>query len=62
MIQDESMKILGVLMVLVGIACFVLPLLGVYVAWLWQLGSARAILAFVLILIGAGIFFFSGGD
>lgn len=56
------MKALGIVMVLLGIACFVLPLLHVQLVWLAMLGNSRAILACILILVGLGIFFFSGYD
>ena len=56
------MKGFGAFLVVVGAACFVLPLFGVRIPWLIQLGDIRTILVFVLILIGAGFFFFSSYD
>jgi hypothetical protein len=56
------MKGIGVLLVVVGAACFLLPLFHVEIPWLIQLGAGRTLLSLVLILIGAGLFFFSGSD
>lgn len=54
------MKGVGVFCVLAGIAIFVLPLLGVQLSLLYALGNFRQMAALILILIGIGIFFFSG--
>ena len=56
------MKGAGVLLVLLGIAFFVLPLLNVQPALLMQLGAFRSLAAVILILIGIGIFLFSTQD
>ena len=56
------MKGIGVLLVLLGIAFVVLPLLQVRPALLMQLGDFRSIAAAALVLIGGGIFFFSSYD
>jgi hypothetical protein len=53
------MKGLGIFLALVGAACYLLPLLGVQILWLVQLGEGRMFLSIVLILIGTGLFFFS---
>lgn len=53
------MKGLGVALVVLGAAIFLLPYFKVEIFWLYQLGDARSILALVLLLIGAGVFFFS---
>lgn len=60
--QGASMKSAGVLLVLLGIAFFVLPLLNVQPALLMQLGDFRSLAAVILILIGVGVFLFSGND
>ena len=56
------MKGVAVLLVLLGAACFLLPIFNVNPYWLYSLGGARPILAAVLVLIGMGIFFFSSYD
>ena len=56
------MKGIGVLCVLSGIALFVLPLLGVHLSFIYQLGNFRSFAAIILILIGVGIFLFSSYD
>lgn len=56
------MKGLGIFSVLVGIAIFVLPLLGVHLSIIYQLGDFRTLAAGILILIGIGIFMFSSHD
>jgi hypothetical protein len=59
-IKDAAMKGIGVLLVVLGAACFLLPIFHVEIPWLIQLGEGRTLLSLVLILVGAGIFFFSG--
>lgn len=54
------MKGIGVSLVVLGAACFLLPIFHVEIPWLIQLGEGRTLLSLVLILIGAGLFFFSG--
>lgn len=56
------MKGAGVLLVLLGMAFFVLPLLNYQPFWLMQLGDFRSLAAVILILIGIGIFLFSNQD
>jgi hypothetical protein len=58
--KDAAMKGIGVSLVVLGAACFLLPVFHVEIPWLIQLGEGRTLLSLVLILIGAGIFFFSG--
>lgn len=53
------MKSVAVLLVLLGIAFFVLPLLNMRPALLMQLGDFRSLAAVILILIGVGVFLFS---
>jgi hypothetical protein len=56
------MKGVGIVMVIVGIACFVLPLLKVEIWFLNEAGNLRPLMAGILVMLGAGIFFFSGGE
>jgi len=56
------MRGIGVLSVLAGIAIFVLPLLNVHLSLIYALGEFRPMAAIILILIGIGIFLFSGND
>jgi len=56
------MRGFGVLVVLLGIAFVVLPLLNFRPAPLMNLGDFRPIAAAILILIGGGLFFFSSYD
>lgn len=56
------MKGLGVVFVLGGAACFLLPMFDINPSWLYQLGGAQPIVAAVLVLIGMGLFFFSSYD
>ena len=53
------MKTLGIFIAILGIALFVLPLLGVQLAILYSLGNFRSFAAIILILVGIGIFLFS---
>jgi hypothetical protein len=52
----------GVVLIVVGAAIFLLPILGYHPALLYQLGSSGSMLAVVLVLIGLGLFFFSSYD
>lgn len=56
------MKGIGILLVLAGIASFVLPLLHVQIALLDQAAGLRPLIAGILILLGGGLFFFSSYD
>ena len=53
------MKTLGIFIALLGVAIFVLPLLGVHLTLLYALGNFRSFAAIILILIGIGVFLFS---
>jgi hypothetical protein len=56
------MKAISGLLVVAGVASFVLPLFRVHIPWLAQLGDARTFFSIVLILIGCGLFFFLAGN
>ena len=56
------MKEIGILLVLAGAACFLLPLFKVEIALIMRLGDTRTLASLVMVLVGSGVFFFSAND
>ncbi len=49
------MRTIGALILIIGVLCILLPLLGLQISLLIALGGTRLIIAILLILLGLGL-------